>query len=139
MVAAFSSAVGDDWREEAEALRLQEIDNPKKVLQRRHVTQIHPDGEKTSNCSTGRFLGVAVVGLVVALCSRERKTLSGTYSPWKRIRSFFGGLIPSAGSGRGTTPNVEWKKKKPSVMAAEAAEARHGGKKKKKKKKKRSH
>ena len=138
MVTTFTSVVGDDWRQEAEALRLQEMDDPKRVLQRRNVSQIRPDTAKASNCrSTGRFLGVAVVGLLVAL-GRERKTLSGSYGPLKHIRSLLGGFISSVGSKESS--NQDWKKQKPSVMAAEAAEARHGGKKKKnKKKKKRSH
>ena len=138
MVTTFTSVVGDDWRQEAEALRLQEMDDPKRVLQRRNVSQIRPDSAKASNCrSTGRFLGVAVVGLLVAL-GRERKTLSGSYGPLKHIRSLLGGFISSVGSKKSS--NQDWKKQKPSVMAADAAEARHGGKKKKnKKKKKRSH
>ena len=139
MVTTFTSVVGDDWRQEAEALRLQEMDDPKRVLQRRNVSQIRPDSAKASNCrSTGRFLGVAVVGLLVAL-GRERKTLSGSYGPLKHIRSLLGGFLSSV-VGSKKSSNQDWKKQKPSVMAAEAAEARHGGKKKKnKKKKKRSH
>lgn len=141
----FTSAAGNDWRDEAEYLRLEMSDDPKKLLQRRNISQIRPVDDTVSNCSTGKFVGVAVLGLLVALGGREKKTLAGNQRPLKWLLSLVGSALPSSSHGNRKRPvSQDWKKKSPGTMAAEAAEARHGGKdnsrkKKKKKKNKRTH
>lgn len=142
MVALFSSAERDDWRREAEALRLEGSDDRKKALQRRDISQIQPSEKESPNCSSGKFIGVAFVWLLLAYGRQKGRKLSPSEGPLKRLGSILRAIVPGgkrADNGQNRSSNQDWKKKKPSLMAAEAAQARHGGGHKKKKKKKRSH
>ena len=138
------------WRDEAEARRLEEVEDPQ-VLKRKHKSQIRSSVyDNEPNASLKSIVAVsAAIGCGLWVLREGRKLDSAPLEPLRRfIRRFVGGTV-----GEKTTSRRHWKDMRPSDMAAAAAAARQqssgepdgsrgggtGKKKKKKKKKKRSH
>eukprot|EP00889_Picochlorum_renovo_P008484 jgi/Picre1/35514/NNA_002975.t1 len=109
------------WRDEAEARRLEEVEDPQ-VLKRKYKSQIRSSVyDKEPNASLKSIVVVsAAIGCGLWVLREGKKLDSAPLEPLKRfIRRFVGGTV-----GEKTASRRHWKDMRPSDMAAAAAAAR---------------